>query len=258
MSSDWDPARYLAFADERSRPLSELLARVVTTQARLVIDLGCGPGSSTLPLLERWPAARVVGVDSSPAMIARATVAARGPRVSFVKADIGNWEPEEAPDVVVANAVLQWVPEHVSVIERFASVLAPGGSLAIQVPGNFGEPSHALMRELAASGRWPVPPGLLRESPVLEPGGYLSVLAGLGLDADVWSTTYLHVLDGPDPVLEWVRGTALRPVLAALGDEAPSFEAAYAAALREAYPPDATGRTVLAFRRIFAVGRRLG
>ena len=259
MSVSWDPARYLAFAGERERPFVELVARVRTLDARLVVDAGCGPGTATAQLLERWPAARVVGVDSSPAMIARARGAARAPRLSFEQADLSTWEPDEAPDVVVANAVLQWVPDHVEVVGRFAAALAPGGSLALQVPGNFGAPSHTSMRALAASGRWPVPAGLVRESPVLEPAGYLSVLTGLGLDADVWETTYLHVLTGPDPVLDWVRGTALRPLLAALGqDDAASFEATYAAALREAYPPDAAGQTVLPFRRIFAVGRRPG
>ena len=259
MSVIWDPARYSAFAGERERPFAELVARVRTRDARSVVDLGCGPGTATVQLLERWPAARVVGVDSSPAMLARAARVARAPRLCFEQADLTTWEPDEPPDVVVANAVLQWVPDHVEVIGRFAALLAPGGSLALAVPGNFGAPSHTCMRQLAASGRWPVPAGLLRESPVLEPAGYLSVLTGLGLDADVWETTYLHVLTGPDPVLDWVRGTALRPLLAVLGDrDAASFEAEYAAALREAYPPDPAGRSVLPFRRIFAVGLRPG
>lgn len=264
MRVTWDPARYLSFADERQRPLVDLVARVRTRDARLVVDLGCGPGTAAALLLERWPAARVVGVDSSPEMLARAARVASAPRVCFEQADLRTWEPDGPPDVVVANAVLQWVPDHVEVIGRFAGLLAPGGSLALQVPGNFGAPSHTAMRQLAGSGRWPLPAGLLRESPVLrerpvlEPAGYLSVLTGLGLDADVWETTYLHVLTGTDPVLEWTRGTALRPLLEVLGDDAASFEAAYAAALREAYPPDAAGRTVLPFRRIFAVGRRPG
>jgi trans-aconitate 2-methyltransferase len=259
VSVTWDPTRYLAFAGERERPFAELVARVPTLAARLVVDLGCGPGTATAQLLERWPDARVVGVDSSPAMIARAARLALAPRLCFEQADLRTWEPDGPPDVVVTNAVLQWIPEQVEVIGRFASLLTPGGSLALQVPGNFGAPSHASMRELAASGRWPVPAGLLRESPVLEPAGYLSVLTGLGLDADVWETTYLHVLTGTDPVLDWVRGTALRPLLAVLGErDAASFEAAYAAALREVYPPDAAGRTLLPFRRIFAVGRRPG
>lgn len=257
MSVTWDPDRYSAFAGERERPFADLVARVRTADVRFVVDLGCGPGTATVQLLERWPAARVVGVDSSPAMLARAARAARAPRLFFEQADLTTWEPDEPPDVVVANAVLQWVPDHVEVIGRFAALLAPGGSLALQVPGNFGEPSHTSMRELAASGRWRLPAGLLRQSPVLEPAGYLSVLTGLGLDADVWETTYLHVLSGANPVLDWVRGTALRPLLAVLDDrDAASLEAEYATALREAYPPDPAGRTVLPFRRIFAVGRR--
>lgn len=257
MTTVWDPARYLAFAGERERPFHDLVGRVRTEHPRFVVDLGCGPGTATAQLLRRWPEARVVGVDASPAMIARAGELARAPRLCFLEADVTTWEPDGAPDVIVANALWQWVPDHPTVLERLAGRLAAGGSLAFQVPGNFAAPSHALLRELASSGRWPIPPGLVREAPVLEPAGYLELLHRLGLEGDVWETTYLHVLQGADPVLDWVRGTALRPVLGVLRpDDAAEFEAAYGAALRAAYPADGAGRTVLPFRRIFAVGRR--
>lgn len=257
MSTVWDPARYLAFAGERERPFHELVNRIRTEPAGLVVDLGCGPGTATAQLADRWPDARVVGVDSSPEMIARADERARPPRLTFVRADVTAWEPDGAPDVIVANALWQWVPSHLEVLGRLAGRLAAGGTLAFQVPGNFDAPSHTLLRALASSGRWPLPAGLLREAPVLEPAGYLDLLARLGLEGDVWETTYLHVLHGADPVLDWVRGAALRPVLGALAPEAAAeFEAAYGAALRAAYPADGGGRTVLPFRRIFAVGYR--
>ncbi len=257
MTAEWDPERYLGFAEQRERPFLELVARVPTDPAGLVVDLGCGPATTTAKLLARWPRARVLGVDSSPAMLARAARLAHPPRLSLLLADVTTWEPDEAPDVILANAVWQWVPGHAEVIERLAGRLAPGGSIAFQVPGNFDAPSHVLLRTLVADGRWALPPGPVREAPVLQPAGYLERLARLGLDADVWETTYLHVLRGEDPVLEWVRGTALRPLLAALDpDDAASLEAAYGEALREAYPPDGDGRTILPFRRIFAVGHR--
>ncbi|MHB8505759.1 MAG: methyltransferase domain-containing protein [Acidimicrobiales bacterium] len=251
-SPSWDPVSYLAFAGERERPFGELVGRVGVARPSLVVDLGCGPGTATVSLLTRWPTARVIGVDSSAAMLARAEEVADPPRLSFVLADIRDWEPPEPPDVVIANAVLQWVPGHEELIARLAARLAPGGALALQVPGNFDQPSHTLLRQLA-------PPGLLRDAPVLDPAGYLRLLQGAGLVADVWETTYLHVLAGPDPVLEWVRGTALRPVLDALdAGAAAELEAEYAARLRAAHPADASGMTVLPFRRVFAVGTCVG
>jgi len=254
----WDPAQYLRFAAERERPFDELVARITADSPRLVADLGCGPGTATRRLAERWPSARVVGVDSSPEMIARAEALREDGRLEFVLGDVREWAPDDACDVIVSNALLQWVPGHEQLLGPLVQRLASGGTLAFQVPANFDQPVHTVLRALVGSGRWPVPAGtLLRERPVLEPQGYLGRLLALGLDADVWETTYLHVLTGPDAVLQWARGTALRPVLSVLGaDDAASMEAAYGAALAEAYPPDASGRTVLPFRRIFAVARK--
>lgn len=257
--ADWDPAAYLRFAGERARPFADLLARVRHEAPSLVVDLGCGEGALTASLARRWPAARVIGVDSSAEMLAAAAAHADGDRVSFERADIRDWEPDGPVDVVVTNAVLHWVPGHGELLARWATRLAPGGELALQVPGNFRAPTHALLAELCRSPRWSARAAAHAPRPdaVLDPVGYLEVLAGAGLDADVWETTYTHVLAGPDPVLEWVRSTVLRPVLAVLdGAEREDLTAAYAAVLRRAYPPRSDGSTLLPFRRVFAVGRR--
>jgi trans-aconitate 2-methyltransferase len=254
----WDPATYLGFAGERARPFVDLVSRVRHEAPATVVDLGCGEGALTASLARRWPGARVLGVDSSPEMLAAAAAHAQD-RVSFAQADVREWAPDGPVDVLVTNAVLHWVPGHAGLLARWAGQLAPGGELAVQVPGNFRAPTHALLTELCRSPRWSARLAALAPAPdaVLEPAGYLEVLTGAGLEADVWETTYLHVLSGPDPVLRWVSGTVLRPVLAALdADEAEDLTKAYSAALRQAYPPRADGSTLLPFRRVFAVGRR--
>jgi trans-aconitate 2-methyltransferase len=250
----WDPEQYGRYADERGRPFLDLLARVRAAAPRRVVDLGCGPGTLTALLASRWPAAVVEGLDSSPEMIASATA----PGVSFTVQDLTSWAPPADCDVVISNATLQWVPGHADLLRRWARSLPDGGWLAFQVPGNFAAPSHALLRSLARSPRWaPLVGDVLRPAdPVLSPAEYAGLLLGCGLDVDAWETTYLHVLPGPDPVLQWVRGTALRPVLAALPPElVAGFEAEYAAQLREAYPRTEHG-TVLPFRRLFAVAHK--
>ena len=251
----WDPEQYGRFGDERARPFRDLLARVGAAAPRRVIDLGCGDGSTTALLAQRWPGAQVSGIDSSAEMIAAA--AARGVGgVTFEVGDVRQWRPDA--DVLVSNAVLQWLPDHPALLHRWAAALPAGGWLAFQVPGNFAARSHTLLREIAAAPRWaPLLAGVLRdERPVLEPAGYAELLLGHGLTVDVWETTYLHLLPGEDAVLEWVRGTALRPVLAVLtGQDAAAFEAEYATALRDAYPPTAHG-TLFPFRRLFAVANR--
>jgi trans-aconitate 2-methyltransferase len=260
----WDASTYLRFADERARPFHDLLARVAAEGPRHVLDLGCGPGHLTQVLADRWPGARVVGVDSSPEMVERARTRA-GERLSFVLGDVRSWTPDAPVDVLVANALLQWVPGHLDLLPGWVDRLSPGGWLAVQVPGNFDAPSHALMREVAALPEFaPHLDGVLRggES-VADPVGYTEVLARAGCDVDAWETTYLHLLDpagaqGDDAVLAWVRGTGLRPVLDALAADPPlreSFVAQYAALLSQAYPRRPWG-TPLPFRRVFAVARR--
>ncbi|RBY94075.1 trans-aconitate 2-methyltransferase [Blastococcus sp. TBT05-19] len=259
-SSDgaWHPGSYLRFAGERARPFVELVARVAAEEPRVVVDLGCGEGSLTASLARRWPGARVTGVDSSPEMLAAASASASD-RVSFELGDVADWAPSEPVDVVVSNAVLHWVPGHAELMARWAGALPPGGWLAVQVPGNFRNPTHALLAELCRSPGWADRLADAGPAPdtVLEPAGYAEVLTGAGLAADVWETTYLHVLTGTDPVLAWVRSTVLRPVLARLDDDdAARFTEAYAAALRNAYPARPDGTTLLPFRRVFAVGSR--
>ena len=255
----WDPLKYVQFGDYRDRPFFDLTGRIHAHQPHAVVDLGCGPGNLTAPLAQRWPQAKVVGLDTSAEMLAKAAVQAESrPGLSFGLADIAEWTPPAETDVVVTNAALQWVPGHREMLPGWLAALKPGAWFGMQVPGNFNAPSHVLMRELASSARWsPQLDGVLRggES-VGEPAEYLRIMLDAGCTADAWETTYQQVLSGTDPVLNWVRGTALRPVLAVLSDEeGRAFEAEYAAALRAAYPGTLHG-TVFPFRRIFAVAQK--
>jgi trans-aconitate 2-methyltransferase len=261
MTTCWDPQQYLRYASERERPFAELLARIGHPDPREVVDLGCGPGTTTQHLLERWPQAHVVGIDNSAEMIAHARPLELPGRLEFHTGDLREWKPDRPVDVLVTAATLQWVPNHQNLFPSFIGSLAPGGVFAFQVPANFAAPSHTLLYELAQSDRWGVRLNkLVRPDPVLEPTEYLSALLVSGAQGDVWETTYYHMLHGPDAVLEWVRGTALRPFLTALGqpdvpaEDTAEFLSAYAAVLRAAYPRDADGRTVFPFRRIFGVG----
>lgn len=251
----WDPELYGRFADQRSRPFHELVARIGAIAPTNVVDLGCGDGALTATLAERWPSAVVVGVDSSEEMLASAAPHKTG-RVSFVLERIEDWRPSEPIDALVSNAALQWVPEHLSLLPRFVSGLTPGGWLAIQVPGNFDAPSHTTLRTLCNSPRWSDRLGTAGRWPSTPtPSEYVSALAGLGCTVDAWETTYAQVLPGVDPVLTWMRGTALRPVYERLSaEEAAEFDAELGAMLREAYPSQPYG-TVLPFRRIFAVAQ---
>ena len=248
----WNAATYLAFGGERTRAAIDLLHRVPIASPEAVVDLGCGPGNSTELLRARFPEARIVGVDSAPDMIARATRS--GVQAEWLLADAATWSPTAPVDLVFANALLHWLPDHARLLPRLAGYLRPGGVLAVQMPKNFEAPTHRLMRAVAGDGPWAETLGArLPEVSVLDAQSYVRLLRGLGR-VDVWETEYLHVLEGPDPVLGWVRGTALVPVKEALSAEMyADFEAAYAARLREAYPPEEDGKTLLPFRRIFVV-----
>lgn len=257
----WDPKQYVRYADQRNRPFLELLARIdvaLVGDPSSVIDLGCGPGPLTRLLADRWPGATVRGVDSSPDMVESAQEHAIAGRLDFVLGDISAWQSDRPVDVLVSNAALHWVPGHLDLLSRFAKALSPGGVLAFQVPDNFTEPSHTLLVDLRRSSRWrdQLGEGADRGAGVDRPERYLAALVDAGLDADVWQSEYLHVLQGDDAVLEWTKGTALRPVLSKLeGADRDEFLAEYAAALRAAYPPQPFG-TVFPFRRTFAVARR--
>jgi trans-aconitate 2-methyltransferase len=253
----WDPAQYRRFGDERARPFFELVGRVGAQRPGLVADLGCGPGELTAALAGRWPEATVVGVDSSAAMIEAAREGRTPGRLSFELGDVTEWEPAAPADVLVANAVLQWLPGPLDVLVRWAGLLAGGGWLAVQAPGNFDQPAHAIMRELAASPRWrPLLGDVALNRQACDPAVYLDLLASAGCRVDAWETTYLHVLPGDNPVLDWYKGTGLRPVFDALDPgQAEEFAAEYAARVRAAYPAGPYG-TVLPFRRVFVVARR--
>lgn len=257
----WDPNAYLRFADERSRPFFDLLARVPARDPAVVVDLGCGPGSLTGHLHRRWPDAAVHGLDSSPEMIAAARAEPEAATVRFEVGDVRDWRPSTDVSVVVANAVLQWVPGHDALLARWADELPAGAALAFQVPGNFDSPSHVLIREVAALPAWRdrVAGKLRGTDAVLTPAGYAELLAGHGLTIDAWETTYLHELvqAGDDhPVLRWVEGTALRPVRSRLDDaEWARFRAELNPRLAAAYPVH-SGRVWFPFRRIFVVAHR--
>ncbi|MFF3037415.1 trans-aconitate 2-methyltransferase [Arthrobacter citreus] len=253
----WDPERYVQFADHRDRPFFDLAARIGAAEPAWVADLGCGTGALTAVLAERWPGAPVTGIDSSADMI-REAKARSGGNPGFVQGQIQEWNPYSGPGVLLSNAALQWVPGHEDLLGRWAKALDPGSWIAVQVPGNFNAPSHVLMRELADSPRWsPALAGVLRGGDsVAEPEQYLELFVDAGMNTDVWETSYSQVLTGTNPVLDWVRGTALRPVMAALPpEEYEGFEAEYAALLRQAYPPKPWG-TVFPFRRIFMVAHK--
>lgn len=256
----WDPAQYARFAGHRDRPFHELVARVGAVQPTRVADLGCGAGTLTATLAERWTSAVVVGIDSSTEMIARAADLA-GPRLSFLEQDLSDWVRQAGPasyDVVVSNAALQWIPGQLDLLPEIMAVLRPGGWLAIQVPGNHDAPLHTILRELAGTQPYAAHAGeAAARFSQPGPGDYIRVLTAAGI-VDAWETTYHHVLPGEDAVFEWISGTGARPVLQALpGDLLDRFVADYRARLRRAYPRRPWG-TVLPFRRVFAVARRAG
>ncbi|MFT3665055.1 trans-aconitate 2-methyltransferase [Piscinibacter sp.] len=261
--NDWNPALYRRFEAERTRPAAELLARVpelpstAANAAPLVVDLGCGPGNSTELLAARYPQARLLGLDSSAAMLQAARE--RLPRARFELGDIARWTPGAPPDLIFANAALQWVPDHERLLPRLMGLLAPGGVLAVQVPDNLDEPSHRLMRETAAAGPWAArigDPGAVR-APRLPVGRLYDLLAPRAASVDLWHTIYQHPMPSPRAIVDWLRGTGLRPFLDPLPDaEQAAFVADYEARIAAAYPPRADGQRLLAFPRLFYVARR--
>jgi trans-aconitate 2-methyltransferase len=257
----WDPAVYQRFGSERSRPFFDLVARVGAATPRAVVDLGCGPGELTATLAERWPAAHVTGLDSSPEMIAEAI--ALGAPADFTVGDVADWRPGPDTDVVVTNAALQWVPGHQELIARWVAALPGGAWFAMQVPGNFDAPSHRALRALARSEPYAAAAGdIVRDEPVSDATGYATLLTGLGATVDAWETTYVHLLpavpEEDHPVLRWMEGTALRPVRAALGETSwRAFRAALGTRLAAEYPAR-NGFVAFPFRRIFVVATTEG
>ena len=260
--SSWDPAQYDRFSDHRLRPALELLDRIPSVSPRRVIDLGCGNGRVTGLLAERWPTARVQGIDSSSEMLAMARAEANA--ISWQQADIAHWRPDEAPDVIYSNAALHWLDNHQTLFRHLLAHLAPEGWLAVQMPRSWQASSHRLMRETLASGGVGGQPlgdaqlrGALARQWVADSAFYYHLLAGSTNHLDIWETEYLHRLDGVDPVLEWVSSTGLRPVFSALSEQdRVAFLADYRARLRLAYPRRPDGHTVYPFRRLFLVAQK--
>ena len=250
----WNASQYLKFADERTQPCRDLASRVPLVQPRSIIDLGCGPGNSTQVLADRWPAAELTGLDNSAEMIAQAC--ASHPDRHWTTAHIAEWaEGGQRYDVVFSNAALQWLPDHRRLFPGLMDRVAPGGALAVQMPGNWDAPAHVLMRHVAA--QWPATQEV-REWFTHDLGFYYDMLAPHAARVDLWATEYIHVMDNAEGIVEWYKGTGLRPFLDALPAAADRdrFLATYLDAIREAYPPHDDGRVLFPFRRMFMVAMR--
>jgi trans-aconitate 2-methyltransferase len=252
-AAGWDPGKYLEFAGPRLRPALDLLARVPLAAPGVVYDLGCGAGNVTRFLRDRWPAAAVTGVDGSAAMLRAAARAAPG--VRWVEADLRGWRPDTRPDLIFSNAALHWLDDHAILFPRLVGELTPGGVLAVQMPRNHDAASHTAMVDAALGGPWRarLEPHL-RRTPVAPPAAYYDILARHASALDIWETEYLQALEGEAPVVEWSRGSALKPLLDALEPpDRDAFLGDYAARVRAAYPRRADGRTLFPFRRLFII-----
>nr|WP_314985791.1 trans-aconitate 2-methyltransferase [uncultured Pantoea sp.] len=251
---EWDPVLYRKFEAERTRPARELLARISLEQVEQVTDLGCGPGNSTELLADAWPLAQITGLDSSAAMLSQASE--RLPNCRFVQADIRSWQADAPQQVVYANASLQWLDNHTALFPHLVSLLATGGVLAIQMPDNLNEPSHQLMREVAATERWRsrINVAAAERTQLLSTGEYYNLLVQSGCEVDIWRTTYYHVMADAQAIISWLQATGLRPFLATLdASEQRDFLSDYHQRLLTAYPAQANGQVLLAFPRLFMV-----
>lgn len=255
--NDWNARQYLKFEDERTRPPRDLLAQVPLDRPRRVVDVGCGPGNSTELLIERFPESDVVGIDTSPDMLRQAQE--RLPGRKFIQADIATWMPDGETDLLFGNAVFQWVPDHAAVMRRLLMALSEGGVLAVQMPDNTEEPALALMRKVAASGPWSSNRALHEagRNDLSAPGGYYDLLKPVCRHLEIWHTNYNHVMAGPEAIVEWFKGSALRPYLNALDAEmAKRFIESYTAEIAKTYPARFDGKVLLKFPRLFIVATR--
>lgn len=262
MTDIWHADKYLSFNEQRTRPAIDLLARVEQQNPQLIIDLGCGPGNSTFQLQKHWPAARIIGIDNSITMLAKAKKIASN--IEWQNADISSWQPETAPNIIFANAVLQWLDDHEVLIPKLLGFLASQGTLAIQMPRNYDQATHTTIVELVKSQNWRNKLShLLRYNesetnwPVHTPEFYYHLLAPLAKKIDIWQTEYLTILEGENPVAQWAEGTALCPFLAALAEpERTVFLNEYKEKIAQIYRPTKQGKTLLPFRRIFIVASK--
>ena len=252
----WDPSQYLKFASPRLRPALDLLARIPLEAPATVVDLGCGAGNVSRHLAARWPQARITGVDSSPEMLAAARQAL--PQIHWVEADVGRWRPGAKMDLLYSNAALHWLPDHGAVFPQLLDDLVPGGVLAVQMPRNFGAPSHTSVAAAAREGPWRATlEPMLKPPPVHGPDFYYDLLLPGCAALDIWETEYLQVLEGEHAVAEWTRGTWLNPFLDALeGEMRAGFEQAYVRLVDAQYPRRADGTTLFPFRRLFIVATK--
>ena len=255
--ADWNAQQYLKFEDERNRPARDLLAQIPLVEARKVVDIGCGPGNSTELLAGRWPQASVIGVDTSADMLRQARE--RLPQHTFIEANIAHWAPAAGTDVMFANAVFQWVPDHLRHLKRLLGSLSPGGVLAVQMPDNLDEPLHILMREVAHLEPWRKQLSKAAElrDALPKPGSYYDALKPLCARLEIWHTIYNHVLEDAAAIVEWVKGSGLRPFVDPLEPpERKAFLADYTARVAGTYLPQSDGKVLLRFPRIFIVAVR--
>jgi len=251
--TDWNPSQYLRYRSERLRPALDLMSRIQIESPETVYDLGCGTGTITGILQERWPDAKVTGVDSSASMLERTRDVDTG--VYWQHADLNDWHPESPADLVYSNAALHWLDDHDQLFPRIMAAVKPSGVLAVQMPENFSAPSHTSIADTVREGSWRerLAP-FQREHPVAEPSYYYDLISHMSSSIDMWETTYMHILEGENPVVEWTKGTMLRPLLDNLTDEeGEAFLKSYADKVAKAYPHSANGKTVLPFKRLFIV-----
>lgn len=253
--ADWSPATYLKFEDERTRPARDLLAQVPLAAPHRVVDMGCGPGNSTELLVERFPEAQMLGLDSSPAMLTAARQ--RLPAATFAEADATTWVPDADVDLVFANAIYQWVPEHIPALANVLGALRPGAVLAVQMPDNMAEPSHQLMRKVASEGPWAGKLANAARLPLPPVKAYYDALKPHTARLDIWHSAYNHVLADAAAIVEWVSATGLRPFVDPLDPtERSAFLVRYEAELAAAYPQTIDGKVLLRFPRLFIVAQR--
>ena len=256
-AEDWSARQYLQFEDERTRPPRDLLAQVPLDRPRRVVDLGCGPGNSTQLLVERFPDADVIGVNSSPDMLRQARE--RLPDCTFVAGDLSTWTPEQGTELLFGNAVFQWVPDHPGVLARLLQSLPPGGVLAVQMPDNTNEPALMLMEKVAASGPWAaaIAQAQAARNDLPRPEDYYDLLRPLCRHVDIWHTHYNHIIESHTGVVEWFKGSALRPFLAPLDPAMrETFTARYTDEISRAYPARHDGKVMLKFPRLFILAVR--